>query len=407
MEKRFAASLIFLLGLFFLIWLENRRPDPIELIPSMSGNVEYCLTCHQELPEISSSHPVEVFGCVICHGGQRLALDPSLAHSTMRGGKNPSDLMVVEQSCGGDACHSGPETDDLNHIQRVLTSIQTTYAGAIASVRYSFGAQQDLKAQMGILAIKDHQSATQISSLSAFNPAQETQSSLISFADNCLYCHLSANPLPDEDFSRFTGCAACHSPLNSEGEETHSLTTAMPYTQCNTCHNRGNYSLLDMKFHQREDQYTGRFHEYYQPIAQFVRCEYTLDCIDCHTRFEAMGDGDIHNNQAEIQYVQCLTCHGTLSDLPKIHTIENGNDPALGYAALNPVIDLKIGDTILETEKGEPLWNIRRLPDGTYELFGKATGQQFVFRPVAGTNCGQDPELQESHYCHECHAVER
>lgn len=390
-----------------MIWLESRRPDLIELVPSMSGEVEYCLTCHQNLPEISSSHPVEVFGCVSCHGGERLALDSNLAHSTMRGGTNPSDLSVVEVSCGGNDCHSGQENDGRDHIQRVTTSIQATYAGAIASVRYSFGAQNDVHAIMGIQAIQDEISATNISYLSAFDPAKETQSSLVSFSENCLHCHLSANPLPGDAYSRLTGCAACHSPLNSEDDETHILTTAISYTQCNTCHNRGNYSLVDMQFHQRQDQYTGRLHEYYQPIAQFVRCEYTLDCIDCHTRFEAMGDGDIYNNQEEIQYMQCRTCHGTITELPKSYEIEDENDPALRYAGLNPVIDLKFNDTILVTGKGEPLWNIRRLSDGKYELFGKATGQRFEFQSVKGTECGQKNDQQESQYCHQCHAVER
>ncbi len=407
MTKRLIASSVLLLGIIFTIWLEARQPDPIELLPSFSGEPEYCLTCHQDVPEISPSHPVENFGCVICHGGEAYSLDPDLAHSTMRGGKNPSDLLVVEQSCGGNTCHSGPEAEDRNHIQRVKTSIQSTYAGAIASVRFSFGAQNDLIAQMGIHAVQDTNTATNIASLAAFNPAQETQSSLLSFADNCLFCHISADPLPGEEYSRLTGCAACHSPLQPDGEQTHTLSTSLSYTQCNTCHNRGNYNLKDMQFHAREDQYSGRLHEYYQPIAQFVRCEYTLDCIDCHTRSEAMGDGDIHNNQDDIQYVQCKTCHGTITELPRSYTIQSDTDLAIRLVLLNPVIDLQVGDTILITDLGEPLWNTRELSSGSYELYGKATGQRFVFRPVAGTNCEQDPDNQESQYCHQCHAIER
>jgi hypothetical protein len=66
-----------------------------------------------------------------------------------------------------------------------------------------------------------------------------------------------------------------------------------------------------------------------------------------------------------------------------------------------------VGDTILVTEKGEPLWNVRLLADGTYELFGKATRQRFTFRPVMGSGCQQNPDEQESRYCQVCHAVER
>src|SRR5512143_3808601 len=82
-------------------WLDSRRPTPVALTPTLTGQTEYCLTCHSDLPQISASHPVKTFGCVICHGGEPLALNADLAHSTMRGGANPSDLLVVEQSCGG------------------------------------------------------------------------------------------------------------------------------------------------------------------------------------------------------------------------------------------------------------------------------------------------------------------
>ncbi len=273
-------------------------------------------------------------------------------------------------------------------------------------MRYAFGAQADLTAQLGVYAVQDKQTASGISALAAFNPAEETHPSLKTFANNCLFCHISAEPLPGEAYYRFTGCAACHSPADPQGN-THTLTTAIPYTQCNTCHNRGNYNLQDMQFHPREDQYTGRLHEYYQPIAQFVRCEYTLDCIDCHTQSEAMGDGDLHSSQAEIQYIQCNTCHGTMASLPREYIITNENDRALQLASLNPVIDLGVGDTILMTEKGEPLWNTRVLQDGSYELIGKATGLHLPFRAAANTACEQEPGQQESRYCHQCHAVER
>ena len=92
---------LLLLALSLVGWMNSRRPKPVELIPTLTGQPEYCLTGHADLPEISASHPVRTFGCVSCHGGERLALDADLAHSTMRGGANPSDLSVVEASCGG------------------------------------------------------------------------------------------------------------------------------------------------------------------------------------------------------------------------------------------------------------------------------------------------------------------
>jgi len=411
---------ILLLSLILAWWLNSRQPKPIVLTPSLTGQPEYCLTCHSDLPEISASHPVKSFGCVLCHGGERLALDADLAHSSMRGGTNPSDLAVVQASCGGTNCHSGGEAENRDHIQRVMTSIQSTYAGAIANIRFTFGAQPDLTARLGIFDVTDAQTNSGITSLAAFDPSIETNPMIQKFGENCLTCHINAAPRESKAYARFTGCAACHSPTplfdsppifgengGSQRGAVHTLTTAISYTQCNTCHNRGNYDLRTMTFIERTDQATTRPQDYYQPIAQFTQCEYTLDCVDCHTRTEAMGDGDLHSNKKQIQYIQCKTCHGTPTELPLTQTLTDSNDIAFRLARLNPILDLNPGDTILITEHGEPLWNTRVLPDGTYTMIGKATRQYFTFRAVMGSACTQTGADQSSAYCHTCHAMEK
>jgi len=167
-----------------------------------------------------------------------------------------------------------------------------------------------------------------------------------------------------------------------------------------------------MQFHPREDTPENRLEDYYQPIAGFTHCEWTLDCVDCHTRGEAMGDGHVYNNKKETQYIQCRTCHGTGDALPLTHTITDENDLALRMAFLNPVIDLNVGDTVLMTEKGELLWNIRVRPaDGSglpaYELYSKVAGAYFQYNPVMGSACEGSLDQQESRYCHECHAIQR
>jgi hypothetical protein len=410
------APLLLLLILLLVWWLDSRQPTPVELVPTLTGQPEYCLTCHADLAEISPSHPVKTFGCVVCHGGERLALDADLAHSSLRGGKNPSDLSVVEQSCGGTSCHSGSAADNHDHIQRVMTSVQSTYAGAIANIRYTFGAQTDLSAHFGIRAVTDEETKTGITSLSAFDPAAETNPLIQQFGENCLTCHINAIPRDSEAYARGTGCAACHSPgfdsgnpaKNGESQKmVHTLTTAIPYNRCNTCHNRGNYDLRTMTFVERTDQPTDRLHDYYQPIAQFTKCEYTLDCVDCHTRIEAMGNGDLHASEKDIQYIRCKTCHGTPTELPQTRTLTNPNDIAFKLDFLNPVMDLRLGDTVIVTGQDEPLWNTRLLPDGTYEMIGKVTRQRFTFHPVMGSGCTQTGDDQSSAYCHTCHAVEK
>jgi hypothetical protein len=411
------ASALLLLTLLGIAWQQSHRIKPIALIPTLTGKVEYCLTCHSDLPEISKSHPVKTFGCVICHGGEPLALDASLAHSTLRGGANPADYSVVQENCGGANCHSGTAASYSDDIQRSTTSIQDTYAGAIAIMRYTYGAQSSLKALFGTSAIQDPQSTSGITSLQKYDPKTEANPMLRLFGQNCLTCHLSAPPIQTGGrYDHFTGCAACHTPTQltnltsvNTGTATlvHQLTTAIPYTQCDTCHNRGNYDLRTMVFQPRTDSAVTRLQDYYQPIAQFTKCEWTLDCIDCHTRTEAMGDGSLYSSKLDIQYIQCKTCHGTLTQLPLTRTLTDPNDLAFRLAQLNPVVALKLGDTILVTAKGEPLWNTRVMPDGTYQLIGKASGQVFTFKPVMGSGCQQDPNNQSSASCHQCHSVQR
>ena len=406
------------------------QTEPVRLIPSLTGEPEYCLTCHQGIEEISAAHPVEVFGCVRCHGGNRISLDAQGAHAGLLGGGNPSDFSAVDAACGGTDCHSGESTEERDHIARSMTSVQSTYAGAIASVRYTFGAQPDPTARYGIRAVSDPlvTSVTGVPAIAAFaSIVEEDPQAVQTFAAECLTCHLESEPRAGSGYQRLTGCPACHSPSGLDGAyvgddptiqgdepghaSVHRLTTAIPYTQCDSCHNRGNYDLVTMTFHERTDLPTdgraSRLEDYYQPIAQFTKCEWELDCVDCHTSQEVMGDGDLHSNQSEVRYIQCSTCHGTLDDGPLTMTITDPDDQALRRARLNPVVDLQVGDTVVVTSRGEALWNVIQQPDGRLVMVGKATRLNYEVPLVKGSECEQDPAKQESSACHVCHAVER
>jgi len=143
---------------------------------------------------------------------------------------------------------------------------------------------------------------------------------------------------------------------------------------------RGDFHLDTLQFIPRTDQNGSRRADYYPPGTPAANCEYRLDCVDCHTRHETMGDGNLYGSQAEAGYVQCKTCHGTLDSPPLTTTISSPDELALRLAALNPAMHLQVGDTILVTERGEPLWNIRQLPDGSFEETGKPAGSISVCR---------------------------
>src|SRR5512136_3364912 len=194
MDRRInVATLALLITSVFAVAYQLYTPTAKSITPTLTNQPELCLTCHDGIEEISPSHPVQTFGCVICHGGNALALDKNLAHTGLRGGKNPADFSVVEASCGGSQCHSGTAGDHNDHVQRAMTSIQGTYAGAIAQVRRSFGAQPDGTARYGIYAITDNQvvSPKAVPALEKFDPALTNDPPPVkNFYADCLTCHL-------------------------------------------------------------------------------------------------------------------------------------------------------------------------------------------------------------------------
>ena len=382
------AGLALLLATAAVAWKESRptwqtwqarynsepgvTPIPVEirvLVPTQTGKPELCTTCHVGLEDIGTSHPAQTFGCVVCHGGEPLALDADAAHSTLRGGKNPSDLSVAQASCGTSSCHGGNSDEEQNHVDRVLKSVQSTYAGGIAAARFAFGAQSTLAAQYGTHAVADSSAqlpAHAVASLQALPATSDLHAIDPKLHEGCLTggCHLWSAPAPQQYYYRSTGCAACHYVYDDDGlykgtdptipkDEAghgaiHRLTTAIPYSQCDHCHNRGNYAWKGLHFYPRDDlppvapapspltpAEALRLLEYYQPIAEFTKCEYELNCVDCHTAQEAMGDGHIYSSKKDVQYIQCQTCHGTPTTTPKVAVIGDANELAMRQARIS------------------------------------------------------------------------
>ncbi|MFQ5341739.1 MAG: hypothetical protein ACE5F6_09365 [Anaerolineae bacterium] len=470
-----AAAIFLLLGMGLAGWRADQtewrqwqrrfhatHPDqPIDtglrsLTPTLTGQPELCTTCHVGLAEISESHPVESFGCVVCHGGNGLALDRKRAHAGLLGGRNPSDFSVVAQTCGQSNCHSGYDNDhaDQNQVDRVLRSLQATYAGGIALVRFTFGAQSDQTARYGAVAAIDPDPPAgwvseldplPVSSADDLSPELAAQGVTVSnhpidtrFRRFCLDggCHLSEPATPQPYRYRSTGCVACHYIYGNDGlyqgddptiprdepghGRRHQLTTAVPFYQCNHCHNRGNYSLRSMTFAPRPDlppagkplspflsRQQRRLAEYYQPIGQFTLCEWELDCVDCHTSDEAMGNGHIAGRIADSQVTECRTCHGTLSELPQTAPITDPDERAMRQARLNGRETLHVGDRVVVTSRGEKLWAVKEVAPGRFAETLKVSGEILEVPLVYGSACQQQPDQQASRYCHACHAYPR
>ena len=196
--------------------------------------VERCITCHDGISSVSSSHPPE-FGCAICHGGEPESVDKNQAHATLiydplagTGKRNPSSLNVVEQSCGQLYCHSGHIREDRNHIQRLNKSMMNTLAGMISGLRYQWAGQSKKTARYAKRAISDkdgnvpHEwgALEKLDKLPYFSyldipesdkntiqPISKHPSDRL-LRQKCFQCHIDSPPPPGQ--YRSQGCAACH-----------------------------------------------------------------------------------------------------------------------------------------------------------------------------------------------------
>ena len=110
------------------------------------GVVDRCTTCHLGLKEASLAdvnqqpfrkhpvvpHPVDGFGCVICHGGQGQATTVAEAHWSERAGAQPIlPTRYIESGCG--QCHQNalPGTPQLNLGRSVLARYGCVHCHAI------------------------------------------------------------------------------------------------------------------------------------------------------------------------------------------------------------------------------------------------------------------------------------
>lgn len=129
------------------------------------------------------------------------------------------------------------------------------------------------------------------------------------YRKECSRCHLWGEGKPADGERRSSGCSACHVlndrpawtasddptiPKKKSGHPLrHELVLAIPESQCNHCHTRGQETL-----HSEAHQVAG------------------IGCVDCHTSIDVHGDGNIYPSIAHQLELSCADCHGTAAAAP-------------------------------------------------------------------------------------------
>lgn len=340
--------------------------------------IEQCSTCHRG---IEDAHPKKPLACTTCHQGDGRATDKDKAHARMWA--NPSDLRVVDQTCG--TCHEAITAKVKSSIMahRSGTQSGTLFPNGLQAtregVRFSMAPEPTLP---GLPLPKGH--PLPAGALSRLDPLPTFRESGDVFFDllrkECTSCHLWTQPRGFKGNFRATGCAACHMPYAEDGKSRggdqampkdkvgrpirHELTKAIPVTQCATCHNGGSRAAMNFRgmmeappegrqtFTYEQDLLHGHAYTQQTPDIHFTR---GMACIDCHTGREMHGDGQIYAKRHYEVEIRCETCHGTPDQVATGTT-------AQGRRLRNVFVASKPNPTGLVTLVGKLTGKVHRIP---------------------------------------------
>jgi hypothetical protein len=357
--------------------------------PSQSS----CLSCHGGLETASTNH----LSCIACHGGNEKAQDKSASHAGMRGPANPTAPADWEESCG--RCHR-------YQMERVKSTIMQTNSGMIRNIQLTWegddGHTYSAQGGKGFAADGRPQELKPVGELA--NLSGEL------YRKTCSRCHVGTANTDSYAATHAAGCAACHFPWNDEGTYTgkdrtmtgkagHSASHAMaalPDTQiCTRCHNRsgriglsfqglydGNNGLVPTKGGEGGPVMSSGARNLTH-IAPDVHFSAGMECIDCHTSRDVMGDGFGYRNMYQQTEVACEDCHGSADQVPRYREVSRENAEALAESRSykQPVTS---GMRMIQTAKGRSFSNVF-FRDNAIWVQGKRSGKLHRSKVITGT----------------------
>ena len=370
------------------------RPEVPIPVPVALGRPEGCLVCHRGVTGLGDAHRPEAVGCASCHGGDTLTLDKARAHARMA--TIPGNLATAKAGCGQGACHAAV-------IPRMERSVMTTMSGIVGVNRMVLGEQtpEEAAKPAHIAAIGQSPADTHLRQL-------------------CALCHLGAVKTklgPNDEGTRGGGCNACHLVYDAAALEalrryeaekktgTAKAPTAHPALsldigngQCFSCHSRSGRIATSYEgwheLHETPAQAKGpeklpasRYRiveedRYFERQLPDIHHERGLDCIDCHTSTEVMGDGMVHARKRGQMRVACIDCHAPAGKpLPTLPA--SGLDPESKRILASRKWPGPAAQSYGRTASGEALVNVLVDAAGLPAMVRKRTGERRELKTTA------------------------
>ncbi|BCG49146.1 Cytochrome c family protein [Citrifermentans bremense] len=358
---------------------------------SRAGKASQCVSCHPRIEQASKSHP----DCVSCHGGDPKIENKHASHLAMHGPRNPAAPEHWENTCG--SCH-------LYQLDRVRSNLMYTTTGMIKNIQLTWEGPGGLYSSKGGDEYDPQGKARRLKPVAELDHVSGEL-----YRKFCSQCHVATESGEVYGASHASGCAACHFPYNDratyegkdaavKGKGPYAASHAMeklPGTEvCTRCHNRsgrialsyqglydGNNSMVPTRNGQPGPVMTSGGRNLTH-IASDVHFAAGMECIDCHTSRDTMGDGYGYENMYLQTEVSCEDCHGGARP-PRYLQIAGEGDEAIresrGYA-----MQMRPGMKMILTAKGRKYSNVF-YRDGAVWVLGKRSGKLFKSRVITGT----------------------
>lgn len=128
-----------------------------------------------------------------------------------------------------------------------------------------------------------------------------------------------------------------------------------------------------------------------------------MDCIDCHTQRDIMGDGNLYSKQHQAVEIRCETCHGDDNSYPLISQITDPNDAVIRLSKHYGGKPNSVGDSMAVSERKKRIANVK-VQNGKMVAIGKRTGRVYDIPLVRDTEAHFIPQHQSRLECTACHS---
>ena len=396
-------------------WIFDAVPAAPVPLPLAMGRPEGCLICHPGVTGLGKAHKPEAIGCASCHGGDTLTLNKIAAHTGMDA--IPGNLSTAALRCGASACHPAL-------VARVERSIMSTMRGVVEVDRRVLGENDATTASPAAhVADLGHTPAdTHLRQLCAachlgnpkteLGPAPED-----AYGGGCNACHLVYDPATKEALRAYVAQKATG---NATPPRIHpALSLDIGNQQCFGCHSRsGRISTNYEGWHEMHEPSEALRLAGTSPASGYrtladdrvferktpdIHQQRGMDCIDCHTPLEVMGDGTAHARKHAQLRLDCADCHPP-SGTPFRSLPASQLDPES-----RRILSLRArpGGTptqFIATAKGDALLNGILAEPGSRAKLLRKRGSQALELKHAGPACAGD-RGHERLSCGACHTA--